>query len=239
MLAKDPKDRYQTPGQLLATIESMLAGKEDNEHGSFGQDADEFISQSTAHRLLLSSLYERAAEAVEENEWHQAVNLFNRILKIDPAYNDAAERLATVGRQARMAALYSAAQAAIKEERLQEAIDELSEIVSVDPNYQDAAELLTEAGMSLAEAKAYARVADLYEEGLMHYRRRQWQQAERCLVQVFETAPNYKDAAELHAKASRRALWSGSVLGRVSQKLVGWMTMPGEENISESAKDGE
>jgi tetratricopeptide (TPR) repeat protein len=239
MLAKDPKDRYQTPSELLAALELMLQGQEDTELASVDHNEDDLVSESAAHRLLLSSLYERAVEATDENEWHQAVNLFNRILKIDPTYNDAAERLATVGRQARMAALYSAAYAAIEEERLQEAIDELSEIVSVDPDYRDAAELLTEAGMSLAEAKAFARVADLYEQGLVHYQRREWQQAERCLTQVYETAPGYKDIAELHAKASRRALWSSSILGRVGQKLVGWMTTPGAENVSESAKEGE
>jgi serine/threonine protein kinase len=239
MLAKDPEDRYQTPSHLLAAIDSLLEGRGESAAALFDPGTDETVVQSKAHRLLLSSLYERAVEAADESEWHQAVNLFNRILKIDPHYQDVAERLATVGRQARVAALYSAAQDALQEERLQEAIDELSEIVSVDPDYRDAAELLTQAGMSLAEAKTRARVASLYEKGLMHYRKHEWQQAEYCFTQVFESAPHYRDIAELHPKASRRALWSGSLLGRIGQRLVGWITAPGADNASGPAKEGE
>ena len=167
------------------------------------------------------------------------MNLFNRIVKIDPDYLDVQERLADTGLHARLAALYAAARRAIKEQRLQEAIDELSEIVSVNPNYQDAAELLTQAGMSLAEMRTRQRIATLYQQGLAHYGRREWQEADSYFAQIVETDPNYRDIASLYANAHRRARWAGSLLGRVGHKLTSWMNTSETETISETAHEGE
>jgi tetratricopeptide (TPR) repeat protein len=197
------------------------------------------IPLSRAHKLLLSSLYERAAEAEEEEEWHQAVNLFNRIVKIAPQYQDVPERLAHAGLRARLAALYTAAKTALREERLQEAIDELSEIVSVDANFHDAAELLTQAGMALAEIKTQQRVAELYERGLIHYENREWQEADGCFIQVLETDPNYRDVSKLYLDAHRRARWSGSLLGRVGHKLANLVNASEAEHASETTPEGE
>jgi serine/threonine protein kinase len=241
MLAKDPSDRFQTPKRLLRSIEAIRQGKDTGE-----LDLDQPTIQvqrqiplSKAHKLLLSSLYERAAEAEEEGEWHQAVNLFNRIVKIAPQYQDVPERLAHAGLQARLAALYAAAKTALKEERLDEAIDELSEIVSVDANYHDAAALLTRAGMALAEVKTQQRIAELYKRGLIYYRNREWQEADNCFTQVFETDPSYRDVANLYLDAHRRARWSSSLLGRVGHKLANLVGASEEEDTSETAPKGE
>jgi serine/threonine protein kinase len=241
MLAKDPNDRYQTPKSLLQSLEAIRQGKDTGEldPAESNIQIQRQIPLSKAHKLLLSSLYQRAIEAEEEGEWPQAVNLFNRIVKIDPHYHDVPDRLARAGRMARLAALYTAAQKALEEERIQEAIDELSEIVSVDPSYRDAAGLLTQAGMALAEIKTQQRIAQLYETGLAHYQNHEWQQADTFFTQVFETDPNYKEIVNLYSDAHRRARWSGSLLGRVGHKLANLVGASEGEHPSETAQKGE
>jgi len=222
MLTKDPEDRYQTPGELLAAIESTLRGRvvSPQESQKTRQEKTQF---SQAHKLLLSSLYQRAEEAVQSEDWSRAVNLFNRVIKIDSHYQDASERLAYAGLQARLAALYHAAQAALTKERWQEAIDELSEIVTVEPNYRNAANLLTQAGIALAEDKNRERIANLYEKGLAYYQEKKWQEADDCFSQVFEADSSYKDICRLYPDARRRAQWSQSLFVRVGKKLSRWV----------------
>ena len=240
MLAKDPGDRFHTPSQLLQAIEAALDGVDVSQVPTEpGVGVQESAPLDRAHKLLLSSLYQRALEAEDEQEWHQAVNLWNRILKIDPHYNDVSDRLANCGRRARLDALYEAAQVALHEDRLQEAIDELSEIVSIDVHYKDAGQLLTDAGMALAQVRTRERISALYEEGLAHYQERAWDQAEQCFIQVFESDANYRDIADLYAETKRRARWSGSFLGRVGQRLSNLMSTTPEESVSEVAPEGE
>jgi serine/threonine protein kinase len=230
MLAKDPSDRYQTPGELLAGIEATLRGRVEPGRALFEQarQAQQSGSHSAAHRLLLSSLYERGREAEDAEEWSQAVNLYNRIIKIDLRYKDAQERLMNSGLQARLSTLYAASRSAMEAGRWQEAIDELSEIVSVKADYHDAAHLLMQAGRSLAEIKTRERVASLYQKGLAHYQNKEWQEADACFSQVFEVDPSYKDIARISSDARRRARWSSSILGRMGHVLTSWVNNPEE-----------
>jgi serine/threonine-protein kinase len=228
MLAKAPDDRFQTPAELRAAIEAILQRPGEaatplrpeplSEHGAADRDR--------ARQLLLSSMYQRAMEAAQSEAWPQAVNLLNQILKVDPGYKDAAERLKQAGFQARLAALYAAAQEALEAQRWQEAVDELGEIISVDPEYRDAADLLTQAGMSLAEIRTQERLAELYREGYTHYQNERWQEAETCLAQVVQIDAGYQDAGRLHGEARRHARWSESILGRAQRGLNDWLRGP-------------
>jgi len=217
MLAKDPADRYQTPGELLAAIEAALRGRITGQARSLAQEPAKL---DRAHRVLLNSLYQRAVDAERAQEWPRAVNLFNQIVKVDPNYEDAARRLAHAGLQARLAALYNAARQALQEERWQEAIDELSEIITVEPDYQDAANLLTQAGVALTEKQTRERLAALYIEGLQHYENKRWVEAWDCLSQVYEIDPGYQQVAQLYPKVRRRAGWARSIFGRIGDKLA-------------------
>jgi tetratricopeptide (TPR) repeat protein len=150
-----------------------------------------------------------------------------QILKVDPDYLDASQRLAQAARQARLAALYTEARRALASERWQEAVDELGEIVSVDAHYPDAADLLTQAGISLAKYKTQARLDGLYRDGLSHYERQEWQKAKTAFAQVAQMDPSYLDAARLLADSKRRARWARSFLGRTSRSLTAWLTRSG------------
>jgi serine/threonine protein kinase len=235
MLSKDPDDRHQTSGELLAAIESALRGKVEPrpalidrvEHTQAPPLPDK------AHQLLLSSLYKRAIEAQEALEWPQAMNLFKNIIKIAPQYKDAQERLSHASRQARLSTLYDGSQVALETEHWQEAIDKLSEIVSINANYCNAADMLMQAGRSLAKVKAQERMAQLYQRGLAHYHNREWQEADICFAQVYKVDPNYQDIARISSDARRRARWSSSILGRMGHKLTRLLNAP-EEAIQEN-----
>lgn len=233
MLAKEPDDRYQSPGELLDAVNQIL---EPQGRDSLSPIQQRLTGLNKAHRLLLSSLYERAVEAAEEGEWQQAANLFDRIAGIDPEYEDVPQRLQSAERHARFAELYEAAQIALHEQRLQDAIDSLSEIVGVDASYRDTADLLTRAGIQLAEHNAQQRIEKLYRNAEAYYESGEWRQAEQCFAQVFEVDPRFRDVATMYPEARRRARWSSSILGRVGLKLVSLVSA--EEPVSETAREG-
>jgi len=143
-------------------------------------------------------------EASQAEEWQRAVNLFNQVINLEPDYEDATERLAEAGRQARLSALYAAANRALEAKRWQEAIDELSEIVAIDAHYKDASKLLTSAGLAFSESKARGRLKALYQRGLEHFDAQEWSQAIDYFAQAHEADPNYEKVAELLAEARRR-----------------------------------
>jgi tetratricopeptide (TPR) repeat protein len=168
-------------------------------------------------------MYNRAIEAAQSEEWPRAVNLLQQILKVDPDHADAAERLVHAAHHARLAALYAEAHRALQDERWQEAVDELGEIVSVDAHYKDAADLLTRAGISLAEFRTQERLSDLYQQGMVHYERHEWQAAETCFTQIVQIDADYRNATRLAGDCKRRARWQESLLGRTSRMLTRWL----------------
>jgi tRNA A-37 threonylcarbamoyl transferase component Bud32/outer membrane protein assembly factor BamD (BamD/ComL family) len=223
MLAKAPQDRFQTPRELEESIQAILAQKTHSGALYPGLVSPQTsATQDRGHKLLLSSMYQRALDAAQSEEWPQAVNLLQQILKVDPDYSDAADRLAHAAHHARLAALYGEACRALQDERWQEAVDELGEIVSLDAHYRDAAELLTQAGISLAEFRTQERLADFYSQGKAHYERKEWQAAETCFAQIAGIDPEYQDAARLAGDCKRRARWEESLLGQAIRTLARW-----------------
>jgi tetratricopeptide (TPR) repeat protein len=224
MLAKAPEDRFQTPRDLLEAMVSLLEAPVDADAPhNLSTLASQATTRDRAHELLLSGMYQRALEAAQSEEWPQAVNLLQQILKVDPGYRDVAERLAYAGRQARLAALYRAAQEALDEGRWQEAVDELGEIVSADANYRDSADLLTRAGLSLAAHKTQQRLPLLYKEGQAHYQNHEWHHAALKFAQIVQADAGFRDAAQLSAASRRLARWSRSFLGRTGRSLAQWL----------------
>jgi tetratricopeptide (TPR) repeat protein/predicted Ser/Thr protein kinase len=196
-MAKRPEDRFQTPSELILAVEDVLSGKE--------IDAVKTPVPEQDLAGLVENLYRRAVEASQAEEWQRAVNLFSQVINLQPDYEDATERLAEAGRQARLSALYSAANRALEAKRWQEAIDELSEIVAIDAHYKDASKLLTGAGLAFSESKARGKLEALYQRGLEHFDAREWLQAIDHFTQVHEVDPGYEGVADLLAEARRRS----------------------------------
>ncbi|UCC63882.1 MAG: serine/threonine protein kinase, partial [Anaerolineae bacterium] len=104
-MAKRPEDRFQSPEEMLETVQLVMAGEElPTVRPPLSPQA------SKVHQLLLRSLYDRAHEAADVGQWTQAVNLYTQILKYAPDYGDVSIQLAEAGRQKRLQALYRAAE---------------------------------------------------------------------------------------------------------------------------------
>jgi len=196
-MAKRPEDRFQTPAELIQAVEDVLGGKE--------IDAVKTPVPEQDLAGLVENLYRRAVEASQAEEWQRAVNLFSQVINLQPDYEDATERLAEAGRQARLSALYSAANRALEAKRWQEAIDELSEIVAIDAHYKDASKLLTGAGLAFSESKARGKLEALYQRGIEHFDAQEWSQAIDYFTQVHEVDPGYEGVADLLAEARSRS----------------------------------
>ncbi|MBN1658793.1 MAG: protein kinase [Anaerolineae bacterium] len=134
MLAKRREDRFQTPAEVIEAIEAVLAGEE---------LPDTIIAPPPTETA--EALYERARQAMAGERWHEAIDLFSRVLKIDPEYRDVSEQLSQVGHQIRLAALYRHAHRAVEGGRWQMAIDEIAKIEEMAPGYKDVAALRTQA----------------------------------------------------------------------------------------------
>lgn len=212
-LSKRPQDRFQLPEKLLEAVQSIMSGEE-----LPTVRPPQSPQAGKVHRLLLSSLYNRAREAAEARQWTQTVNLYTQILKYAPDYHDVSEQLAEAGRQKRMKALYAAAKRAIAVKRWQEAIDQLGEIVELEPNYLQASHLLAQAISALEKQQKEEWLAVLYQQGLRHLVVKEWPEAIDCLDQVYQEDANYKDVARRLTEAKRGARKATSIIHRLTSR---------------------
>lgn len=197
MIAKRPEDRFQTPAALREAVACVLEGRPLPE-------ALDLQAPAIPNRVATAEgLYQRAEQAMEEEDWQRAVDLLNQVVKLDPDHAEASGKLAQAGRQARLAALYAAACRAMEAGRWQEVVDELSEVISVEPNYRDAADLLERARAAQQNIKVAQTVSDLYEKGVAHIEAKQWEEAARCLRRVQQLSPDYKQSQSLLTEAQR------------------------------------
>jgi outer membrane protein assembly factor BamD (BamD/ComL family)/predicted Ser/Thr protein kinase len=197
MIAKRPEDRFQTPTALRQAIAYVLEGR------PLPEPLD-VQSPAVPDRVATAEgLYQRAQQAVEEEDWQRAVDLLNQVIKLDPKRTDASNKLAYAGRQARLAALYAAARRAMEGGRWQEAVDELSEVLSVEPNYRDAADLLERARTAQQGENVAQAVSNLYEQGVADVEAGAWEEAARRLRRVQQLSPGYKQTESLLAEAER------------------------------------
>ena len=208
MIAKRPEDRFQTPTALREAIACVLEDRP-------LPDAIGVPPPAAPDRVATAEgLYQRAEEAIHQQDWQRAVDLLNQVIKLDPKRAQAPEKLAFAGRRVRLAALYEAACRAMEAGRWQEASDELGEVVLAQSDYRDAADLLGRARAAQEKADVARNVSSLYEEGTTHVEAGEWEEAVRCLRQVQQLSPGYKQTQALLAEAKRRLRPAPRRLGR-------------------------
>jgi hypothetical protein len=139
-LAKRPEDRFQTPGEMVAALEAVLAGGD--------------LPAGAETRGTPAQLYAQAQQALAAENWHRAVDLLNQVVGQDPDYRDAAGQLAKAGQQIRLEALYRAAGRSLQLGHGAEASTALDEIYELDPGYRDVAALRQQANTQQAREKA-------------------------------------------------------------------------------------
>ena len=130
-MARDPEDRFQTPDEMVQTIDTVLPAR----------DMAPEPQPAAPASVELTSIYQRAQQAIQDEHWQEAVDLFSQILKTDPGYRDVADQLNYVGVEMRLATLYRSARRSLEIGQWDQALNQLDMITEIDPDYKDAAGL--------------------------------------------------------------------------------------------------
>ncbi|HET9222370.1 MAG TPA: serine/threonine-protein kinase, partial [Roseiflexaceae bacterium] len=185
-LAKDPADRYQSAGEMADVLERVAAE----------------IERSTV-RDQRADLYQSGMQAFEAKRWETAIDLFSRLVALDPSYSDAAQRLdlarqeqAAAQQQALRAGLYQAGLQAFEAKRWDAAIEQFDRLVALDPAYADAAQRLDAARQQQAVAEQQALRVELYQSGLLAFEAKRWDTAVEQFDRLVALDPAYADAAQ-------------------------------------------
>lgn len=200
MVAKDRADRFQTPTALRRAIAATLAGRPIID---IGLDTRPINGNDKID--MAASLYHRAVEAVEAEEWARAVDLLTQVLTLDPNHQEAAEKLPQAENQASVVSNYNAAGRALERRAWAEAVEYLKTVVEVMPTFKDAQEKLAQAKVTLEKEDAQKTVATRYAEGVSYVEAERWPEAIAALKEVQRLSPGYKRTMQLLAEATRAA----------------------------------
>jgi serine/threonine protein kinase len=196
MVAKKPRERFQTPTSLRQAIAAVLAGQSIPDH-----TLDTQPLPPPDPTLLANSLFKRAMEAIEAKEWARAADLLSQTLKLNPAHPDAADLLAQAEQEAFLVSLYNAAKRAAKNNYWEEAITNLTGIIEIEVGYRDAAKLLAEAQQTLEIENGRQLVSTRYNEGLAHFEAGRWGNAIEAFQEVKRILPGYQRVEQMLMKA--------------------------------------
>jgi tRNA A-37 threonylcarbamoyl transferase component Bud32 len=152
-LAKDPADRYQTAAEMVEALERIAAE----------------IERAPA-RDQRPDLYQTGVQAFQAGRWEAAIAQFERVVALDPAYEDAARRLdearkqqATAEQQDLRASFYQTGVQAFQAGRWEAAIAQFERLVALDPAYEDAPRWLDNARKAQAYSQQQAARRDADE----------------------------------------------------------------------------
>jgi tetratricopeptide (TPR) repeat protein len=198
MIAKRAEDRFQTPTALRRAIAAVLAGQPIPESTLETQPIEPIDRSGMAE-----SLYQRALEAINTEEWARAVDLLNQALKFNPDHAEASEKFGLAERKAHLVALYNTARRAMVGGLWNDAITNLNRVIEVEPGYRDAEALLIEAREALKKEDTQKFVATRYEEGMIHFEAARWDNAIEAFQEVKNLAPNYERVDQLLSEAER------------------------------------
>lgn len=208
MIAKNREERFQTPTALRRTISAILAGKPVPD-----QNLDTRPIESPDQIDMAESLFDRALEAINAEEWVRACDLLNQTLKINPDHVAAQQQLEIAEQQNFLLSRYNTAIRAMERSAWQECVLKFQEIVAVEPHYKDTQTLLERCQEALKREETQKRVAERYVEGVSHIEGERWPAALEAFQEVQQLAPGYKRTAEYLQQAerlSRPSLWQRS-----------------------------
>lgn len=200
MVAKQPKDRFQTPGQVHQAIAAVLSGNTIEISATATQNLNQAKRAAIAYEL-----FQQAEAALEEEDWTEAVSLLTQTLQFDPNHPNAKEKLNAAGTKGRLQALYIAASQALAASRWQEAINQFSEIQAVNPDYRDVAERLAKAQEGLTHQDSQLRLARFFDEALAFWQADQPAQAEQRYRRIRAAADDPEAVDKIWAEVQKAA----------------------------------
>jgi tetratricopeptide (TPR) repeat protein len=159
-------------------------------------EPSEEVDEALERRL--AELYTQGLSAFWLEEWEKAVHSFRTIVDVRPYYEDAADKLAEAGRQAKLHALYAQAVAAQEAQDWAGALVALQELSAEATDFKDSAE-------RLQLARKQKQLADLCDEAQRLHQAQQWQAVVNVFGKIHAIDPDYPDPDELLSSAQQAA----------------------------------
>ena len=132
-MARDPQERFQTPDEMAQAMEALLP--------EYHLAAESLPAAPVPEALDLAATYLRAQQAIQDERWQEAVDLFSQISRSDPDYRDVHDQLEYVGAEMRLATLYRSVHRAMETDQWDQALHQLDRIAGIDPDYKDIQDL--------------------------------------------------------------------------------------------------
>lgn len=171
----------------------------------------------------LESEYAVGAAALKKQDWPSAIISFKRILEAEPNFRDARRKLAEAqsglsseSLDATVARFYEEGLAAMKRNSMEEARTALEKVRLLNPDYREVEKQLAAVAAAMPSAAteklvnappalaATSPLDSLYHSALALMVKEQWQPAWETLAKLQSLQPNYRDVAELQARAQTR-----------------------------------
>ncbi len=200
MVAKQREERFQTPAGLRRAISAVLAGQ------PLPKEILDTRPISSPDQLdLAESLFARAMEAVEAEEWTRAADLLNQTLKINPNHKEAQVHLEKAEHESFLIASYNTAIRAMDRKAWRESIEKFTALLEENPEFKDAPDLLEKSREAFSQEKDQQTITERYVEGISHFESERWDEAVIAFREVQNLSPGYQRTEEYLADAEKKA----------------------------------
>jgi tetratricopeptide (TPR) repeat protein len=142
----------------------------------------------------LEALYTEGLAAYFTERWDTAVERFNRVAQLDPAYRDVVLKLEKATKQNQLAELYTQGSKAFESQSWPDAVESFEAILDMDAGYKDAAE-------RLEEARRHRTISGLYQDAVQLHGAGQYQAVVRAIDQIHQLDPDFVDPEDLLGSA--------------------------------------
>jgi len=182
--------------EAIATLEEVVGIDQTYKGDSYNK-----LKRARA-QYRLQSLYEQVQDHFREEEWPQAMRKLRAILRKDPDYPDAADRLKEARRRRKLAALYRDGIGFQGTSRWEEAIEQFTEIIRLARvykfgKYKDVVD-------RLSEAQRQQELDRRFKQGGIYRRQGKWEEAVKEFEQVVAMEPNYRDVQSKLAECNKQ-----------------------------------
>jgi uncharacterized caspase-like protein/Flp pilus assembly protein TadD len=154
----------------LAHLQQILGLRDEDTKLVEDELSSRYISEVTEGlQKKLAETYTQALSQIQDDNWAEAIQLLQEIVRQQPDYRDAGLRLSEAKTQQKLTRLGAEVEQAYADQNWTEIIRILEAIKLIDPSYRNA-------GNRLDAAIQQQKLANLYERARQFYAARRWQQ---------------------------------------------------------------
>jgi tetratricopeptide (TPR) repeat protein len=174
-LNKSPQKRYQQAKDMCNALMSVL--------------------KTYKQTQLVEEHYQRGQQQLKQGQWKEALNSFELVLKLQPDFPGAAERLYQARRKMELDRLYEQGTEYYSQRDWRRAIEAFQKILDMDAAHMDTRE-------RLEEVRKRSSLQALYQEALECERAEQWSKARNIYLEILSSTPDYQDVVARLKKVS-------------------------------------